>query len=808
MSNKSLSRAKLSSARRAECINEIADDWLLLYPNARKSDFVSLLAKLDSGDIEWIYDRAHKPLVGRSNREKIAKLKVLQIAAVSEKNSIAESLFKILEKADKAYYQDANPIFEDSQYDALKSIFNYVFHSQGVRPYKPYLKRLEAIGAPPSGDFAKVRHAVPMLSLANAFSDDDVADFVARARKFFEREKGLELAFTAEPKIDGLSASLRYEKGVYVRGATRGDGAEGEDITENLRTIADIPKRLAGSGWPDVLEVRGEVYMTHADFAALKASSAAEGGQDYVNPRNTAAGSLRQKDPSVTARRNLKFFAYAWGEISAPLADTQYDSVARLGEWGFVVNDLMIRTTRVEELLEHYRRIEAQRATLGYDIDGVVYKLDRLDLQHRWGYVARAPRWAIAHKFPAEQATTILNRIDIQVGRTGTLTPVARLQPVTVGGVVVENATLHNEDYIAGRDSTGAPIRDGYDIREGDTVIVQRAGDVIPQIVAVVPEKRPADAVPFLFPEQCPICGSEAVREKNPKTGKLDARRRCTGELICPAQAVENLRHFVSRNAMDIEGFGSENIDLFHSEGLIETPADIFRLHERQPEVRAALFKRREEQAAERERLTGKVRKKVLSAEERTYEGLDKLFAAIDARRAPELDRFIFALGIRHVGETTAAMFARAFGAFEAFRETAWKAGEGDEEARAALLGIDGIGDTVVQSVGAFFANERNEKAITALLEEVRPKPYVVEASAGSKVAGKTVVFTGSLERMTRPEAKAMAERLGAKVAGSVSAKTDLVVAGPGAGSKLKQAESLGVAVITEDEWFDLAGQA
>src|SRR5690606_18224394 len=429
---------------------------------------------------------------------------------------------------------------------------------------------------------------------------------------------------------------------------------------------ADIPKRLKGEGWPDVLEVRGEVYMTHAEFAALKARSAAEGGQDYVNPRNTAAGSLRQKDPSVTAGRKLKFFAYGCGEAAAPLADTQYDAVQRLGAWGFVVNPLMIRTTETSVLLEQYRKIEAQRATLGYDIDGVVYKLDRLDLQQRWGFVARAPRWAIAHKFPAEQATTILQKIDIQVGRTGTLTPVARLQPVTVGGVVVENATLHNEDYIAGRDSTGAPIRDGNDIREGDTVIVQRAGDVIPQIVAVVSEKRPADAQPFVFPEHCPICNSEAVREINPKTGKIDARRRCTGELICPAQQVENLRHFVARDAMDIDGFGAENVDLFYSEDLLHTPADIFRLHERLPEVRAALFKRSEAQAAERERLTGKARKQVLSAGGRTYEGLGKLLAAIDARREPELDRFIFALGIRHVGETTAALFAKAFGTFEA----------------------------------------------------------------------------------------------------------------------------------------------
>lgn len=694
-----------------------------------------------------------------------------------------DRLHLLIEEADKAYFQKDAPVISDAEYDAAKRRY------LAIEAQFPELRRAdslaERVGAAPAEGFAKVRHAVPMLSLSNAFDDEDVADFVGRARKFFERDKDLVPAFTAEPKIDGLSASLRYEKGVFVRGATRGDGTEGEDITENLRTISDIPKELKGKGWPEVLEVRGEVYMTHADFAALKARSAAEGGQDYVNPRNTAAGSLRQKDPSVTASRKLRFFAYGWGEISEPLADTQFDSVLRFRDWGFAVNDLMIRTTSVDEMLAHYRAIEAQRASLGYDIDGVVYKLDRLDLQQRWGFVARAPRWATAHKFPAEQATTILQKIDIQVGRTGTLTPVARLQPVTVGGVVVENATLHNEDYIAGRDSAGAEIRDGIDIREGDTVVVQRAGDVIPQIVSVVLEKRPADAEPYKFMTTCPECGSEAVREVNPKTGKLDARRRCTGELICPAQQVENLRHFVSRNAMDIDGLGEKQITAFHANGSVLQPADIFTLAERD----ASSLKKLKDQEGWGDT------------------SVKKLFAAIDARREPELDRFIFALGIRHVGETTAAMFAKAFGTFGAFRETAYKAGKGDADAYGALIGIDGIGDTVVQSVAAFFANERNEKAIDALLAQVTPKPYIVTVSADSQVAGKTVVFTGSLERMTRTEAKAMAERMGAKVAGSVSAKTDLLVAGPGAGSKLKQAESLGIAVISEDEWFELTGQ-
>jgi DNA ligase (NAD+) len=458
-----------------------------------------------------------------------------------------DRLHMLLTKADEAYFQADAPVMSDAEYDALKRQYLAIeiAFPELVRPDTLSGK----VGAAPAEGFAKIRHGVPMLSLGNAFDDEDVAEFVQRGRKFFEkdfaRDPALELAFTAEPKIDGLSASLRYENGVFVKGATRGDGTVGEDITENLKTIPDIPNRLKGSGWPAVIEIRGEVYMTHAEFKALKERSAAEGGQDYVNPRNTAAGSLRQKDPSITAKRNLKFFAYAWGETSAPPAETQYEAVHKFAEWGFVVSPLMIRTTSITALLEHYRKIEEQRATLGYDIDGVVYKLDRLDLQQRWGFVARAPRWAIAHKFPAEQATTILTGIDIQVGRTGALTPVARLQPVTVGGVVVENATLHNEDYIAGKGSNGEPIRNGVDLRIGDTVIVQRAGDVIPQIVDVVLDKRPADAQPYDFPHFCPQCGSEAVREINEKTGKRDAVRRCTGELICPrpgGRAVETLR--------------------------------------------------------------------------------------------------------------------------------------------------------------------------------------------------------------------------------------------------------------------------
>jgi len=705
---------------------------------------------------------------------------------------------------DRHYHAEDAPIITDAEYDALRrrnAEIETAFPDL-VRPDSP----TGTIGAPPAEGFAKVRHAVPMLSLAKAYTDQDVIDFIERGRRFFQRDEGLELAFTAEPKIDGLSASLRYENGVFVQGATRGDGTVGEDITANLKTIADIPHKLKGTGWPEVIEIRGEVYMTYEEFQALKARSAAAGGQDYVNPRNTAAGSLRQKDPAVTASRNLKFIAYAWGYTTADPAPTQYESVQKFAAWGFRVSPLMVRAKSVDELIAQYRLIEAQRSSLGYDIDGVVYKVDQLELQRRWGFVTGEPRWAIAHKFPAERATTVLRQIDIQVGRTGTLAPVGRLDPVTVGGVTVVNVTLHNEDYIKGIDSNGDPIREGVDIRIGDTVVIQRAGDVIPQIVSVVLEKRPADAVPYEFPHKCPVCGSPATRELNEKTGKEDSRRRCTGELICPAQTVEALRHFVSRGGMDIEGLGAENIELFFNAGLLKTAADIFTLRDRRAEVQRVLAERREEQARQRELASGKTRKNVRSVEDRNFEGLDKLFAAIDARREPELDRFIFALGIHHIGGTTAAVLARTFGTIEELMRVGKEAAAA-EDPMAVFPSIDGIGPTVVGALADFFGNERNDEVIDALLRQVRPKPYVVQISADSQVAGKTVVFTGSLEKMSRSEAKAMAERLGAKVAGSVSAKTDLVVAGPGAGSKLKQATELGIEVISEDEWFQRVGQ-
>ncbi|KKB80445.1 NAD-dependent DNA ligase LigA [Devosia soli] len=728
------------------------------------------------------------------------------VADLSEDEARAEleRLAAAIAAADVAYHQNDAPEITDAEYDAMRIRNGELEEAfpELVRPDTPTGR----VGAAPAEGFAKVRHAVPMLSLAKAYTDEDVVDFIERGRRFFQKDEGLELAFTAEPKIDGLSASLLYEDGVFVRGATRGDGAVGEDITANLKTIADIPHKLHGTGWPKTIEIRGEVYMTYAEFQALKERSAAAGGQNYVNPRNTAAGSLRQKDPTITASRNLKFFAYSWGATTEDPAPTQYDAVQRFAEWGFKISPLMARARSVEELIAHYHRIEEQRSSLGYDIDGVVYKVDQLELQRRWGFVTGEPRWAVAHKFPAERATTKVRDIEIQVGRTGTLAPVARLDPVSVGGVTVVNVTLHNEDYIAGKDSNGLPIRDGKDIRIGDTVTIQRAGDVIPQIVDVVLEKRPADAEPYEMPHTCPVCGSPAIREINEKTGKEDSRRRCTGELICPAQAVEGLRHFVSRGALDIEGLGAENIDLFFNAGLVRTAADIFTLKERRPDVQRALAERREEQARAREAASGKARKNVRGVEDRNYEGLDKLFAAIDARREPELDRFIFALGIRHIGETTAAILARTFGSIEKLEEAA-KDMVSAADPMTVFPSTDGIGSAVVEALVSFFGNQRNIDALDALLEQVHPKDYVVTISADSVVAGKTVVFTGTLEKMSRSEAKAMAERLGAKVAGSVSAKTDILVAGPGAGSKLKTAQELGVEVISEDEWFVRVGR-
>ncbi|MBN9347243.1 MAG: NAD-dependent DNA ligase LigA [Devosia sp.] len=732
-----------------------------------------------------------------------------EIESFSEAEAHAEidRLHELLSEADRLYFENDAPDISDAAYDAMKR--RYLALEIAFPQHKRADSLSEKVAGAPVDGFAKVRHEVPMLSLAKAFTDQDVIDFAERGKRFFERDKDLDLVFTAEPKIDGLSASLRYEDGVLVRGATRGDGAVGEDITANLRTIKDIPHTLKGKGWPKVIEIRGEVYMTMAEFEALKARSAAVGGQEYVNPRNTAAGSLRQKDPAITASRNLRFFAYAWGYASQEPAPTQFDAVQKFGEWGFAISPLMVRAKSVDELVAQYKKIEELRSSLGYDIDGVVYKIDSLELQRRWGFSSGEPRWAVAHKFPAEQAFTTVRAIDIQVGRTGTLAPVARLSPVGVGGVVVENVTLHNEDYIKGIDSNGLPIRgdEPIDVRIGDTVVIQRAGDVIPQIVRVVLEKRPAEAVAYEFPHVCPVCGSPATRELNEKTGKEDSRRRCTGELICAAQAVEQLKHFVSRGAMDIEGLGTENIELLFSSGLVRTAADIFTLRDRRTEVQAAFAARREEQSRLREEASGKARKATRSVEERSFEGLDKLFAAIDARREPELDRFIFALGIRHIGETTAAALARTFSTIVELRKTGLEAAAAGGDVHEVFPSVNGLGDTIWEALRDFFENERNVAVLDSLLRQVTPKPYVVTISANSQVAGKTVVFTGTLEKMTRGEAKAMAERLGAKVAGSVSKNTDILVAGPGAGSKLKTASELGILVLDEDGWLDLVKQ-
>ncbi|MTI45417.1 DNA ligase (NAD+) [Roseibium hamelinense] len=690
-----------------------------------------------------------------------------------------ERLAAEIAEHDKRYHQDDAPEISDGAYDALRR------RNSEIEARFPELIRQDSpshkVGAAPSEAFSKIAHKVPMLSLDNAFSDDDVRDFVGRVRRFLRYDplQGV-LAVTAEPKIDGLSLSLRYEAGTLVYAATRGDGTTGENVTANARTIDDIPIKLNGTP-PDVVEIRGEVYMSHADFRSLNERMAANGGKVFANPRNAAAGSLRQLNPEITASRPLKFFAYAWGDMSRLPADTQMEMVRSFEGWGFVTNPLMKRCESIDELLEVYHRIEEERVTLGYDIDGVVYKVDRLDLQERLGFVSRSPRWAIAHKFPAEKAYTILNDIEIQVGRTGALTPVAKLEPVTVGGVVVSNATLHNEDYIKGIGQDGEPIRGGKDLRAGDTVQIQRAGDVIPQIVDVDLEKRPGTAVPFEFPTQCPACGSHAVREEHAKTGRLDAVRRCTGGLICPAQATEKLKHFVSRNAFDIEGFGDKQVDAFYHDGLVMAPADIFTLEERD---KRSLTKLRNREG------WGAVSAK-------------NLFEAINQRREIDLNRFIFALGIRHVGEGNAKLLARAYGSWTAFYEAMTQAHDRAGDAWEDLNNIDGVGTIVAEALTEFFAESHNRDQLDALLQQVNPSDVEQVSVEGSPVAGMTIVFTGSLERMTRDEAKAMAERLGAKVSGSVSKKTDLVVVGPGAGSKLKKAGELGVEVISEDAWFE-----
>jgi DNA ligase (NAD+) len=683
---------------------------------------------------------------------------------------------------DRRYHREDAPVISDAEYDALRRRLEELERSRPELRDESAVGR--SVGARPSEKFAKVRHRVPMLSLANAFADEEIFDLVARVRRFLGLKPEAPLAFTAEPKIDGLSLSLRYEAGRLVTAATRGDGYEGEDVTANARTVGDIPHELAGADVADVFEVRGEIYLTHADFAAINERQIAAGKPAIANPRNGAAGSLRQLDPGITASRPLKFFAYAWGEMSARPAETQSGMVAALARLGFRTNPLLRLCTSTEEMLEHYRQVESARADLGYDIDGIVYKVEDLALQERLGFVSRAPRWALAHKFPAEKAVTVIEDIEITVGRTGSLNPTARLRPVTVGGVVVSNATLHNEDYIRGIGSSGEAIRNGVDIRIGDTVLVHRAGDVIPKVLDVVLDKRPAGSHPYVFPTVCPACGSHAVREINPRSGREDSVRRCTGGLICPAQALERLKHFVSRNALDIEGLGEQRLDEFYRDGLVTRPQDIFTL-------------------AARDRRSAK---KLEQREGWGATSAQALFAAIEARRRVGLDRFIFALGIRHVGETNARLLARHFGSFEALRTAAVAAADHTSDAYAELISIAGIGDVVADAVIEFFKEAHNAEMLDALLAEISPQPLEALAAA-SPVAGKTVVFTGALEQMTREEAKAMAERLGAKVAGSVSKKTDIVVAGPGAGSKLAKAAEFGVQVMDEDGWLALVGR-
>ena len=661
---------------------------------------------------------------------------------------------------DQAYHRDDAPIVSDAEYDGLRR------RLEALEDRFPHLQTADSptrkVGAEPATGFSKVRHRLPMLSLSNAFSDEEIRDFDARLRRFLNWGEE-PLALVAEPKIDGLSASLRYEDRRLVQAATRGDGAEGEDVTENMRTLDDVPEQLPADA-PDVVEVRGEVYMTRADFLVLNRQREARGEPLYVNPRNTAAGSLRQLDPAVTAERPLRFFGYAWGEVSAPLADTQWMARQRLGDFGFKLNEPAALCPDADAMLVHYAHIQSLRPALPFDIDGVVYKVDRLDLQRRLGFVSRAPRWALAHKFAPEQAATKLLDIRIQVGRTGALTPVAVLDPVTVGGVVVARATLHNEDEIA---------RKG--IHVGDRVTIQRAGDVIPQVVTA---ERTDDSRPFIFPDRCPECGSLAIREEG------EVVRRCTGGLICPAQAVERLRHFVSRDAFDIEGLGEKQIKAFYDDGRVMRPADIFTLEARET--------RRSDSLADKDGWGSK--------------SVTNLFAAIEARRQTPLDRFVYALGIRQVGQATARLLARHYGTLAALRAAMVAAADRDSEAYADLTAIDQIGPSVADDLIGFFAEPHNTEVLDELAEQVTVEAVAPPETGDSPVSGKTVVFTGSLESLSRAEAKAQAEALGAKVAGSVSKKTDIVIVGTDAGSKATKARDLGVQTLSETEWLALIG--
>jgi DNA ligase (NAD+) len=724
---------------------------------------------------------------GRHSSYSIAMAKAAKAKTLPDVTALTKAQAKVehkrltleLEGHDRRYYQDDAPSVSDAEYDALRQRFN------AIEKRFPELVTSESpsrkVGAAPSGRFRKVRHALPMLSLDNAFAEQDVIDFVGRIVRFLKLADD-RIDFSAEPKIDGLSMSLRYEGGELITAATRGDGAEGEDVTANIRTLEDVPQKLKGRKVPDICEVRGEVYMTKKAFLALNERQKAEGGTIFANPRNSAAGSLRQKDPTITASRPLGFFAYAWGEMSAMPEDTQSGMIGWFERCGFKTNPLTRLCHSVDELIAFHRKIEEQRAELDYDIDGVVYKIDRIDWQERLGFVSRTPRWAIAHKFPAERAMTVLKDIEIQVGRTGSFTPVGKLDPVGVGGVIVQNVTLHNEDYIKGVGNKGEVLREGRDIRIGDTVVVQRAGDVIPQVVDVIIDKRPKGAKEFHFPKKCPCpLHTDVVREET-ATGEEGSRARCTGEFACPYQKIQHLLLFVSRRAFDIDGLGEKQIEYFFDQGWVKEPADIFTLQARNAKL------------------------KLEEIEGYGETSVRNLFGAIEQRRTIALERFIYALGMRHVGETTALALARGYGSWDAFHDASLKVAKDDEEAIAEMDALDQIGDTVIKAIAAYFGESHNRGIVERLTKQVT----IIDAQkpkSNSAVAGKTVVFTGSLEKMTRDEAKAMAERLGAKAAGSVSKKTDYLVAGPGAGSKLAEAKKHGVAVLTEDEWLKLVGE-
>ncbi|HXS28539.1 MAG TPA: NAD-dependent DNA ligase LigA [Steroidobacteraceae bacterium] len=685
-----------------------------------------------------------------------------------------EELRREIAHHNRLYYELDRPSVSDAEYDALLAELRSLEreHPELLTPDSP----TQRVGAQPSGKFAKVRHAVPMLSLANALAPEEVEAFLDRVRRFLKLDAGEPIELTAEPKIDGLSLSLRYERGLLVRAATRGDGVEGEDVTANVRRVKGVPERLAGARAPAVCELRGEAYMTRSAFLALNEQQSQAGRTVFANPRNSAAGSLRQLDPEVTASRPLQFFAYGWGEMSALPASTQWGMLEWLAARGLPTNPLARLCRSLEELLAFHRQMELERAALDYDIDGVVYKINRLDWQDRLGFVGRDPRWAVAHKFAARRAATVVNAIEVQVGRTGALTPVAKLAPVNLGGVIVSNASLHNEDYVR-----------SLDVRIGDTVTIQRAGDVIPQVLGVLMERRPAGARPYEFPRTCPCPLATAVVRERTASGEEGAVARCSGELACPHQRIEHLRHFVSRRAFDIEGLGEKQITMFYEQGWVREPAEVFTLAARNASIHI-----------EEQKGFGEV-------------SVRKLFEAIEVRRSIPLERFIYALGIRHVGETTARALARGYGSFATLREACRRLTEGSAEerleARQELDAMDQIGDTVIESLAAYFGEPHNAGMVDRLAEQVR----VLEAErplASSPVAGKTIVFTGRLERMTREEAKALAERLGATVSGSVSTKTDLLVAGAEAGSKLKKAATLGVAVLDEAAFLELVNSS